>query len=654
METPSDFQSIVHEPDENYVRRTNAYQFMQDHGIETADEFRERSTAELEWFWDELVDVLDIEFYEEYDTVRDDTEGPQFTTWYKGGSINIAHNVVDKHATQSTSDRNRTAIIWEGENGAVRELSYQRLRRKSDRVANALSELGISTGDRVGVFMPMVPEAVATIYGVHKLGAVVVPMFSGFGPDALATRVSDAGCRVLVTADGFLRRGSVVEMKETADAAMEATDTVEHAIVYERLGRDVPMVEGRDERWADCVRPQSDTFETRILDANHDAFLMYSSGTTGKPKGIRLDHAGFLTQTGKEIYFALDHKPEDRFFWVTDVGWIMGSWEFVGNHLLGGTLFIYEGAPDHPNPGRLWEMIESHELTTLGISPTLVRSLRNDDGDWIDRYDLSSLRVLGSTGESWDPEGWMWYYEKVGNGELPIINIGGGTEVAGCFQFPLPTEPLKPGTLGGPALGMDIDIVDESGESVADDNERGYLVARSSSPPMTNGLWSSEERYLEEYWSTWEDLWDHGDWARKDEDGFWFLLGRADDVLNVAGRKVGPAELEGVLTDHQAVNQAACVGVPDEIKGEQVVAFVILEQGIEETETLRAELSDYVADKAGKPYRPREILFVDEFPKTQSGKVLRRAIRRIYEGGDTDNLSSLDNPGALEEIKKVC
>jgi acetyl-CoA synthetase len=379
--------------------------------------------------------------------------------------------------------------------------------------------------------------------------------------------------------------------------------------------------------------------------------LLYSSGTTGKPKGIVHTHAGPLLQCAKEIHFGFDHRDHDRFFWVSDIGWMMGPWTLIGNHALGGTVFMYEGAPDHPEPDRFWEMIDRHDLTTFGISPTAIRALRKRGDEWLEGHDLSSLRLLGSTGEPWDPESWLWFYENVGGSEAPIINISGGTEICGCFLMPLPTQPLKPCTLGGPGLGMAVDIVNSQGESIADTHERGFLVARDSCPSMTKSLWAGDERYLEEYWSTFEDppLWDHGDWTQKDEDGFWFLHGRADDALNVAGRKVGPAEVEGALIEHEAVNQAAAVGVPDDTTGTAVVTYVVLEAGYEESEALREQ----VGEELGKPFRPREVLFVEEFPKTQSGKIIRRAIQATYTGEDLGDMSSIENPGALEDLEEA-
>jgi acetyl-CoA synthetase len=658
---------VVHEPSREFVESTNVYEFMQAYGIEDYDALIERTTTELDgvpesgvdWFWDELVDYLGIEFYEDYDTVRDDSEGPQFTDWYPGGEVNVAHNVVDRHAAADSPTRNKVATIWEGEDGDVREVTFHELHRQANKVANALEERGIETGDRVGLYMPMVPEVVSILYGCFKVGAVAVPIFSGFGVDATATRLEDPECDVLFTADGFYRRGSEVTLKGAADEAIaEADHDVAHTIVYERFAGtdsdvDVPMTEGRDAFWDDAVETQSDAYDTKHLPSSQESMLLYSSGTTGKPKGIVHTHAGALTQTAKEIHFGFDQRDSDRFFWVSDIGWMMGPWTLIGNHTFGGTIFMYEGAPDHPEPDRFWEMIDRHSLTQFGISPTAIRALRKRGDEWLEGHDLSSLRLLGSTGEPWDPESWMWFYENVGGSEAPIINISGGTEICGCFLMPLPTEPLKPCTLGGPGLGMDIDIVNSQGESIADTHERGFLVARDSCPSMTKSLWEGDERYLNTYWSSFEDppMWDHGDWAQQDEEGFWFLHGRADDALNVAGRKVGPAEVEGALIEHEAVNQAAAVGVPDDTTGTAVVTYVILEPGVEESDELREELRAQVGEELGKPFRPREVLFVDEFPKTQSGKIIRRAIQATYTGEDLGDMSSIENPGALDRLE---
>ena len=640
---------------------------MQAYGIEDYDDLIARTTGEVEgepesgveWFWDEVVDYLGIDFYEAYETVRDNTDGPQFTEWYPGGELNIAHNTLDRHAAVDSGTRNHVATIWEGEDGDVREVTYHELHRQANRVANALEARGIETGDTVGLYMPMVPEVVSILYGCFKVGAIAVPIFSGFGVDATATRIEDSECSVLFTGDGFYRRGDPVYLKKTADQAIEQAGHVEHTIVYDRLGtrkgidHSIPWDIGRDEWWGDAVATESADYDTKSLPSDQESMLLYSSGTTGKPKGIVHTHAGVQVQCAKEIYFGFDHKPSDRFFWVSDIGWMMGPWTLIGNHTFGGTSFMYEGAPDHPEPDRLWELIDRHGLTVFGVSPTAIRALRKHGDQWLEGHDRSSLRLLGSTGEPWDPESWQWFLEEVGGGDAPIINISGGTEICGCFLMPMPIQSLKPCTLGGPGLGMDIDIVDEDGESIADEHERGYLVARDSCPSTTKSLWEGDDRYLREYWSTWEDLWDHGDWAQQDEDGFWFLHGRADDALNVAGRKVGPAEVEGALIDHEAVNQAAAVGEPDDTTGTAVVAYVVLEDGFEASNDLRGALREVVGEELGKPFRPSEIRFVAEFPKTQSGKIIRRAIQAVHVGEDLGDMSSIENPEALEAIENA-
>ncbi len=650
---------VVYEPDEAFVESTNVAAFMDEYDIADYDELIERTTTDIEWFWDEIPDYLGIEFYEEYDTVRDDTDGPQFSKWYPGAELNIAHNTVDKHAAPENERRNKVACIWEGEGGEIRELTYHELHRQSNQVANYLESVDVGVGDTVGLYMPMVPEVISILYGCFKAGAIAVPIFSGFGVDATATRIEDAECTVLFTGDGFYRRGSEVTLKDAADEAIAEVGHVEHTVVYDRLGASDDATDltvpwsSRDEWWDDAVETRSDDYETKSLASDQECMLLYSSGTTGKPKGIVHTHAGAQLQPAKELHFAFDLKPADRFFWVSDIGWMMGPWTLIGTHTFGGTMFMYEGAPDHPQPDRFWELIDRHGITQFGISPTAIRALRKQGDEWIEGHDLSSLRLLGSTGEPWDPESWLWFYEHIGGGERPIINISGGTEIVGCFLMPMPIQPLKPCTLGGPGLGMAIDVVDETGASIKENNERGYLVARDSNPGMTKSLWGGDERYLREYWSMFTDppMWNHGDWAQKDEDGFWFLHGRADDALNVAGRKVGPAEIEGAAMEHDDINQAAAVGVPDDTTGTAVVLYLIVEEGVEETDALRAEVRELIGEEQGKPFRPREVRFVDEFPKTQSGKIIRRAIEATYTGEDLGDMSSIENPDALEGIE---
>jgi acetyl-CoA synthetase len=649
---------VAHRPDDAFAEATNVRAFARAHDVGDSDELIARTTDDLEgepdsgvdWFWDEVVDWLGIEFDEPYDTVRDGADGPQFTDWYPGGRLNVAHNAVDRHAADAA--RNRVATLWEGEDGEVRRVTYHDLARESSRVANALESFGVGVGDRVGIYMPMVPEVVSVLYGCLKAGAVAVPIFSGFGVDATATRLAEPECSVLFTADGFSRRGSTVDLKRPADEAMAEAGCVDRCVVLSRLG-DAPATEGRDVAWSEAVGGASPEYETRSLPSDATSMLLYSSGTTGTPKGIVHTHAGVQVQTAKEVHFGFDQKPGDRFFWVSDIGWMMGPWTLIGNHTFGGTVFLYEGAPDYPGPDRLFEMIDRHGLTQFGVSPTAVRSLMRHGAAVVEDHDLSSLRILGSTGEPWDEESWRWFYDHVGGGRCPIVNISGGTEICGCFLMPMPDQPLKPTTLGGPGLGMDVDIVNSRGESVADTGEQGYLVARDSCPSMTKSLWAGDERYLEEYWSTFDGLWNHGDWAQRDEDGFWYLHGRADDALNVAGRKVGPAEVEGALTGHDAANRAAAVGVPDETAGTAIAAFVVLEPDYEPSDAVRGELRDAVGTELGTPFRPRDVRFVPDLPRTQSGKVVRRVIGSVHAGEELGDLSSIENPEAVDAVREA-
>ena len=445
MDEYEGIDEIVHEPSEAFAASTNVAAFMREYDIDDYEELIERTTSEVagepasgvDWFWDEIVDYLDIDFYTEYDAVRDDSDGPQFTDWYPGGEINVAHNVVDRHAAVDSPTRNRVALIWEGEPGDVREVTFHELARQTNRVANYLASVGVETGDTVGLYMPMVPEVVSILYGCLAVGAVAVPIFSGFGTDATATRIADAEPSVLFTGDGFYRRGSEVRLKATADEAIAEAGRIEHTVVYDRLGatpggdaaEPVPWNPDRDVTWNEAIASQPTDYETKRLPSDQESMLLYSSGTTGEPKGIVHTHAGVLTQCAKEIHFGFDQKPADRFFWVSDIGWMMGPWTLIGNHAFGGTVVMYEGAPDHPEPDRFWELIDRHGITQFGISPTAIRALRKHGDEWVADHDLSSLRILGSTGEPWDPESWRWFYDAVGGGDCPIINISGGTEI---------------------------------------------------------------------------------------------------------------------------------------------------------------------------------------------------------------------------------
>jgi acetyl-CoA synthetase len=628
---------MIWTPPAGWVERTNVWRFMQQLGFSRLDEFLRFSRDENERFWDEMVCEAKIEWAQPYTKVLDASEGVEWSRWFVDGRLNIAANCLDRHVSSEAP-----AILWEREDGATREVSFRKLSEDVGRVANGLHALGFREGDRVALAMPMIPEVVTILYACFKLGLIAVPIFAGFGTAAIATRLDDSGARVVFTADWLERRGRRLPLKDKVDQALEGT-AVERVIVYRYKGDDIAWTQ-RDLWWDDFIRGQGPQCPSLPLDSETRALILYTSGTTGKPKGAVHTHAGALAQTAKEIWLAFDHKPDDRFFWLSDIGWMMAPWEIIGNHNFGGTIFLYDGAPDYPAPDRLWRIIERHGITTLGISPTAIRLLMRAGDEHPRKHDLSSLRLLGSTGEPWDEASWLWYFEKVGGARCPVINISGGTEIIGCFVMPMPIQPLKPCTLGGPAPGMAVEIFDEHGHPVPP-GRTGYLVCTKPSPSMTRGVWRDQKRYLETYWARWDGVWSHGDWASVDEDGCWFLHGRADESLKVSGRKVGPAEVEDALTRHPTVSEAAVIGVPDPLTGEAIVAFVVPKAGME---IAPDALAAHVASVLGPMFRPRAVVSVAELPKTQSGKVVRRLIRQKYLGESIGDLSTVQNPAALD------
>jgi acetyl-CoA synthetase len=636
-------------PTPRYVEHANVTRLMRAHGIDDYEELVRRSQDDIAWFWDAVVKDLGIEFFHPYRSVVETPNGIPWAIWFARGTINAAHNCVDK---QAAAGPGATAIVWEGEDAEVRRLTYAELREAVDRLANGLASLGVGSGDAVGVYMPMIPENPVALYALAKLGAIALPIFSGFAAPAVAARLQDAGAKALITADGFYRRGQVVPMKESADEAVAFAPSVQHVVVVRRLGRDIGWNDQRDIDYSVLVGGQSPQREPAQLDAEHPLLIAYTSGTTGRPKGAVHVHGGFLVKIAEEVAYQTDCHPDDTLFWFTDMGWIMGPWEVFGTHVNGGTLLLYEGAPDYPSPDRLWSLVERHKVTILGVSPTLVRALIPHGADQVSAHDLSTLRILASTGEPWNPDPWRWYFEVVGGSSCPVINISGGTEAGACFLSPTPLVPLRPCTLGGPALGMAIDIYDPDGEPLPP-GRVGELVCTKPWPGMTRGLWGDPDRYIETYWSRWPDVWVHGDWASRDEDGFWFLHGRSDDTLNIAGKRLGPAEIESLLVSHPAVAESAAVGVPDEVKGEKVWCFAVLKPGFEASDALRDELRAVVEASLGKAFRPDQIRFVSSLPKTRSAKILRRAVRAAALGEDPGDLTSLENPQALDEIKRA-
>jgi acetyl-CoA synthetase len=632
---------LLWSPAPDAVERANVTRFMRRHGIRDHDELVRRSSADTSWFWDAALKDLGVIWDRPYDKVQEG--GFPIARWFLGGKLNIVSNSIERERGS------KPALIWAGDTGETAAWDYSLLEKTIARLSVGLRQAGVGKGDMVGIYMPMIPEIVAVFFACLKIGAVAVPVFSAYGAPALAVRLQDAEAKVLFTADGVSRRGKKTPLKPEADLAVKECPSIRKVVVFPRLGIEVPMGP-KDVFWNDFLRDGD--APTESMNAEDPSLVMYTSGTTGKPKGTVHTHAGALAQIVKELGYNFDLKASDVFFWVTDIGWMMGPWEMIGALFFGATLVLFEGAPNFPNPDRLWEIVETSEVTHLGISPTAIRLLKSAPLDWVTRHDLSSLRILGSTGEAWDPDSYLWFFENVGGKRCPIINISGGTEIMGCHLAPLPIRPLKACTLGAPGLGMDVDVFDDDGKPIR--GGIGHLVCKKPAPSMTKGFLKDPERYLETYFSKFgPGVWYHGDWAKIDEDGYWFLYGRSDDTIKVAGKRVGPAEVEGALISHPAVAEAAAIGVPHDLKGETLVCFVVLKPGQAPSEPLREELREQVVKHLGKTLKPEALKFVRMLPKTRSAKIVRGAIRRRHLNLPLGDTASVENPDAIEEIARA-
>jgi acetyl-CoA synthetase len=644
-----DTSEIIWRPTPEVAARARVSRLMRAHGVATLAELQRRSVADPEWYWTAVVRDLGIRWLTPYTRVLDASRGPAWPAWFPGGRLNLADTCVDRHLDAGRAGK--PALVWESDDGATRTLTYAELAAEIARLANALSRLGVREGDRVGVFLPMSPEAAIATLAVARLGAIYTPCFSGFGAQAVASRLQDSEAKALITADGFHRRGQVVRMKETADEAVAMSPSVQRVIVYRRLGRDVPWTSGRDSWWHEETARESDRRAVTAVAADHPCLIIYTSGTTGRPKGTVLTHGGFLVKCAHDFAYCHDVGEGDRLFWLTDLGWLMGPMAITAALAHGATGVLFEGVPDHPRPDRLWSLVERHRISVMGLSPTAVRALMPHGADHPRAHDLSSLRILGSTGEPWNPEPYRWLFDHVGGGRLPIINYTGGTEISGGILGCFPCAPIKPCSFTGAIPGMAADVFDDEGRPVR--GQVGELVVTKPWPGMTAGFWRDPARYEETYWSRWPDVWVHGDWAFVDDDGFWFLQGRSDDTLKIAGKRLGPAEVESILVGHPAVAESGVIGVPHEIKGESVVCFVVLRPGQSPSEPLRAELGDRVAQAMGKALKPERVLFTRDLPKTRSAKIMRRLIRATYLGREPGDVSSLENPDAVKAVAEA-
>ncbi|HSX22078.1 MAG TPA: AMP-binding protein [Gaiellaceae bacterium] len=608
-------------PPPGLVEQANVTRLARRLGAEGFHELHRISVEEPERFWPEVVADLGIEFSRKWDAVLDASRGPEWTTWFVGGKLNLARVCLHRWASDDE------ALVGLYEDGTRESLTWNEASRQVTQLAEALVELGVQEGDRVAIFMPMCPAVAIASHACAHIGAVQVPIFSGFAAPAIASRLEDSDARVAICADWSLRRGKRIDMRATLDEA----GPVEHVIEWNRETR----------AWPELVAKQPAALAPLEVDSEAPYLLAYTSGTTGKPKGALHVQGGFLVSIARETAYQTNVNAGDRIHFATDMGWIMGPWTVVGGGAVGATIVFAEGAPDWPDD-RLWRLVESERVNMLGLSPTLVRALI-PKGD--PTADMSSLHAFCTTGEPWNPDPYRWLFEKAGGSRVPIMNISGGTEVGACFLSTAITEPIKPVALGFPALGQDMDVVDTEGQSMR--GEVGELVCRRPWPGMTRGVWRDNDRYIETYWSRFPGVWTHGDWASVDADGYWFLHGRSDDTLNIAGKRIGPAELESAAIASGIVAEAAAVGVPHAVKGETAWIFCVVTPGAEPDDT---RVAAAVSDALGKAFKPERIVWVPALPKTRSAKIVRRAVRATAVGEDPGDLSSLENPESLAEI----
>lgn len=600
----------------------------------------QRSLDDPSGFWAERAEEL--EWFEPWTKVIDDTQKP-FFKWFVGGKTNIVHNALDRHL--NTYRKNKVALIWEGEAGDTRMYSYFSLNREVCKFANVLKSLGVKKGDIVTIYLPRIPEQVITMLACAKIGAAHSVVYGGFSVEALAERIEDAQSRVLITADGGWLRGNIVKLKDIADEAVGRQPTIETCLVIRRTGQEINMESGRDYWYHELMNLPiaGPSCPTEPMDAEDLLFILYTSGTTGRPKGIVHTHGGYMVFTHTTLKYVFDIKDEDRWWCAADPGWITGHSYIVYAPLLNGaTSFMYEGALNYPYPNRWWQMVEKYGITILYTAPTAIRGLMRFGDAWPNRHDLSSLRLLGSVGEPINPEAWKWYHSVIGKGNCPIMDTWWQTETGGFMITPLPITSLKPGSATNPFFGVEIDVVDGEGKPVSA-GEEGFLVIKRPWPGMLRTLYKDPDRYKEQYWAKFKDMYQTGDSARRDSDGYVWVIGRIDDVLKVSGYRLGSAEVESALVSHPDVTEAAAIGLPHELKGNAIHTYVILREGVEGNDKLVETLKKHVGHELGPIAKPESITFVPSLPKTRSGKIMRRLLRARALGQPEGDVSTLED-----------
>ena len=642
-----DMPQIAWRPSAETIAEANLTRFIAACGRRDYDDLIAWAEAEPEAFYRGLLSHIDYRFTVPFMRAVDASAGIERTRWCLGGRTNVTLNCLDKW--RGTPTESKTALIWCGENGDRLTLSYGELDTQVCRMAAGLRRLGIGPGDVVAIYLPNIPEAVVALLAVPKIGGIVLPLFSGFGADAVASRLNDAKAKAVITVDGSYRRGRVVASKAVVDEVRDQVPSLEHVIVCHRADAPMTWHGGADHHWRDVVADAGGDGATAAMEADSPYLLVHTSGTTGKPKGVVHTHCGFPVKTVLDLGICMDFKASDRILWMSDMGWLVGPILVYGTTLMGGTMVVAEGTPDYPRADRLWQLVETERVSYLGIAPTMARGFMADPSFDASRYDLASLRIFVSTGEAWTPEAWLWTFETIGKSRVPIINFSGGTEMGGIVTSVV-TMPIKPCSFTRPVPGTSGAVLDEAGQ-VATAGVVGELVMRRAPIGLTQGLWHDDKRYIDSYWSTWPSVWHHGDFAVRDTDGYYYLLGRSDDTLKIAGKRTGPSEIETLLLGTGLVREAAAIGVPDPIKGAALVCVCVPREGLDAA-TVRDALSNAVTSGLGTPFRPKDIVLANDLPKTRNMKIMRRVIRAVYLGQDPGDLSSLVNPDAIAALKR--
>lgn len=634
-------------PTPETVANANVTRFIAACNRRDYDDLLDWSIADPEAFYRKLLTHIDYRFQEPFSKAMDAAHGVERTRWCIDGRTNVILNCLDKWAGTETAGKN--ALEWIGENGDRLTLTYAELDQQVSRFAAGLRRLGLGPGDVVAIYMPNIPEAAVALLAVPKIGAIVLPLFSGFGADAVVMRLNDAKAKAVVTADGSWRRGNIIPAKQVIDEARTQVPSLEHVVVCHRADAPTQWTPGSDHHWCDVAADAGGDDSTLSVEADSPFMLVYTSGTTGRPKGVVHTHCGFPVKTVLDLGICMDFKPTDRILWMSDMGWLVGPILVYGTMLMGGTMVLAEGTPDYPRADRIWNIVSEIGVSYLGIAPTMARGFMADPTFDAGRYDLGTLRMFVSTGEVWTPEAWQWLFETIGGGRLPIVNFSGGTEMGGILTS-LVTHPIKPTSFTRPVPGTAAAIFNEAGQE-AEPGSVGELVMRRAPIGLTQGLWHDDERYINSYWSTWPGVWHHGDFAMRDEDGYYFLLGRSDDTLKIAGKRTGPSEIETLLLASGRLKEAAAIGVPDPIKGTAIVCVCVLREGLEPADDDFDELAAAVTHGLGTPFRPKHIVFVPDLPKTRNMKIMRRVIRAAFLGEDLGDLSSLVNPQSVEDLQ---